>query len=59
MKRTLMFMVAGLLLLSGCRCTTIQLFVEKDWRTERGFVAPDAHTRFSIGFDGSKLEVVD
>ena len=41
----------------GCRCSTVQIFAEKDWRTEPGYTAPDAHTKISITFDGSKWEV--
>lgn len=46
-----------LLLCSGCQCTSIQLFVEKDWRTEPGFVNPDTRTKISVNFDGSKWEI--
>ena len=47
-------LLVGCLLLVGCKCTTVSIYVEKDWKLERDFDAPDTHTKMSINFDGEK-----
>lgn len=56
---TRMLLVISLVFLMGCHCTTVQLFVEKDWHTEgRTYPVPaDTRTRISINWDGAKWEV--